>query len=222
MYARKKALRSVNKALPNSHHASRQKVVDFPASQVRITDDNEPMVAACLTGSIAARMTDPASPVGIRLLINRKVLAAYRHRTAAARRLEMSESEISALTHLAEGGMTPGELGRRLQLTSGGMTALLHRLDRAGHIIRRPHPTDRRSVIVSANPVVLANIGELYAPLVADADEITSRLSKRERESISRYLQTVVASSERRAEELVADAEAAEVEPDDDALHLWA
>lgn len=77
-------------------------------------------------------------------------------------------------------------------------------------------------MIVSANPVVLANIGELYAPLVADADEITSRLSKRERESISRYLQTVVASSERRAEELVADAEAAEVEPDDDALHLWA
>lgn len=179
-------------------------------------------MTACLTGNIAARMTDPASPVAIRLLINRKVLAAYRHRTAVARRLDMSESEISALTHLAEGGMTPGELGRRLQLTSGGMTALLHRLDRAGHILRRPHPTDRRSVIVSANPTVLGQIGELYAPLVADADEITGRLSAREREGIRRYLEELVSSSERRAEELVADTESADVEPDDDALHLWA
>ncbi|HEX7299600.1 MAG TPA: MarR family transcriptional regulator [Solirubrobacteraceae bacterium] len=167
-------------------------------------------------------MTDRAPFVGVRLLINRKVLAAYRHRTAVARRLDMSESEIAALTHLAEGGMTPGELGRRLQLTSGGMTALLHRLHRAGHIVRRRHPTDRRSVIVSASPVVLQRIAELYAPLAADADELTAQLSEHDREVVHRYLEAIVASSERRADELVADAEAAEVLPDEDALHLWA
>jgi DNA-binding MarR family transcriptional regulator len=167
-------------------------------------------------------MTDRVSPVGIRLLINRKVLAAYRHRTAVARRLGMSESEIAALTHLAEGGMTPGELGRRLQLTSGGMTALLQRLHRAGHIVRRRHPTDRRSVIVSASPAVLERIAELYAPLVADADKLTAELSETDRDVIHRYLEGIVASSEGRADELIADAEAADVIPDDDALHLWA
>ena len=82
-------------------------------------------------------MTDPISPVLLRVLMHRKVLAAYRHRTAVARRLHMGESEIAALTHLAQGGMTPGELGRRMQLTSGGMTALLHRLHRAGHVAQQ-------------------------------------------------------------------------------------
>jgi DNA-binding MarR family transcriptional regulator len=167
-------------------------------------------------------MIESVTPVGIRRLLNRKILAAYRHRTAVARRLGMSESEIAALTYLAEGAMTPGELGRRLQLTSGGMTALLHRLQRAGHIVRGRHPTDRRSVVVSASPTVLDRIADLYAPLVADADALTSELSDRDRQLVHRYLEAIVASSEKRADELVADAEAAEVVPDEDALHLWA
>jgi DNA-binding MarR family transcriptional regulator len=167
-------------------------------------------------------MTDPISPVAFRVLMHRKVLAAYRHRTAVARRLRMGESEIAALTHLAEGGMTPGELGRRMQLTSGGMTALLHRLYRAGHIARRPHPKDRRSVLVSANPEVLQRIAELLAPLVADADEISAELSARDRAVVLRYLERIVASSERRADELVTDTDAADAMPDEEALHLWA
>lgn len=160
--------------------------------------------------------------IAIRLLLNRKVSAAYRHRTAVARRLGMSESEIAALAHLAEGGMTPGELGRRLQLTSGGMTALLHRLDRAGHIGERPHPTDRRSVIVRAKPAVLEEIGELYAPLARDADELTHRLTPREREVLRRYLDEIATVSERRADELITGTDEVESEPEDDALHLWA
>jgi DNA-binding MarR family transcriptional regulator len=134
----------------------------------------------------------------------------------------MAESEIAALTHLAEGSMTPGELGRRMQLTSGGMTALLHRLHRAGHVNRRPHPSDRRSVVVSANPETLRSIAELVAPLVEDADEIATQLSARDREVVHRYLERVVTSSERRADELVTDTEAADAMPDEEALHLWA
>jgi DNA-binding MarR family transcriptional regulator len=167
-------------------------------------------------------MTDPISPVALRVLMHRKVLAAYRHRTAVARRLEMGESEIAALTHLAEGGMTPGELGRRLQLTSGGMTALLHRLDRAGHIARRPHPRDRRSVLIIVNPDVLRRIAELVAPLVEHEDEIAGQLSPRDRAAVHGYLERIVASSERRADELVTDAEAADAMPDEEAQHLWA
>jgi DNA-binding MarR family transcriptional regulator len=167
-------------------------------------------------------MTDPIPPARLRLLVHRKLMAASLQRTAVARRLHMGESEIAALTHLAGGAMTPGELGHRLQLTSGGMTALLHRLHKAGHIARQPHPTDRRSVMVSANPEVLERIAELFAPLVADADEIANELSARDREVIHRYLERIVASSERRADELVTDADAADAMPDDDALHLWA
>lgn len=166
-------------------------------------------------------MAEP-SPPSLRLLIHRKILAAQRQRTAVARRMGMGETEIAALTHLAEGGMTPGELGRRLQLTSGGMTALLHRLHRAGHIARRPHPTDRRSVMISANPEVLERIAELVAPLAGDVDEISAELGARDHEVVRRYLERLVTVSERRADELVTDAEAADAMPDDEAMHLWA
>lgn len=167
-------------------------------------------------------MTEEVTPASVRLLMNRKVLASYRHRTAVARRLGISESELVALTYLAEGGLTPGELGRRLQLTSGGMTSLLQRLRRGGHIERRAHPSDRRSVVVSATQDVLDRIAELYAPLVAELDDLTAELSGHDREIVHRYLTRTVLASELQAERLVADAEAADVLPDDDATHLWA
>jgi DNA-binding MarR family transcriptional regulator len=167
-------------------------------------------------------MTAQLASVAMRRLLHRKVLAAYRHRAAVARKLGITEAELSALLHLSERAMTPGELGGRLQLTSGGMTALLHRLNRAGHIGRRPHPGDRRSIVVSAKPAILERIAELFAPLVADADELTGQLSARDRAVVHDYLDAIVASSERRADELVADREAADASPPDDAVHLWA
>jgi DNA-binding MarR family transcriptional regulator len=167
-------------------------------------------------------MMEASSPAAIRLLMHRKVLAAYRHRAAVARRLGMSESEVTALAHLAQGGMTPGELGRRLQLTSGGVTALLHRLERAGHVDRKPHRRDRRSVIVTANPTMLERIAEFYGPLANDMDELGAGFSGREREVIARYLHGVAVASEQRVEELIREGEEADSAPDEDALHLWA
>jgi DNA-binding MarR family transcriptional regulator len=164
----------------------------------------------------------PSRSASIRVLVHRKVLAAYRQRTAVARRLAISESELGALSHLAEGALTPGELGRRLQLTSGGMTALLHRLHKAGHIARRPHPTDRRSVVVSANPQILERITELVAPLAADVDRLAAELSPDEHEVVHGFLEQLATVSERRADELVTDVEAAEALPAEDAMHLWA
>ena len=42
----------------------------------------------------------------------------------------------------------PARLAEELGLTSAATTALLDRLERAGHAARRPHPTDRRRTIV--------------------------------------------------------------------------
>jgi DNA-binding MarR family transcriptional regulator len=176
-----------------------------------------------VTRLIVAAISEGASPsTTIRWLLTRKVLAAYRHRTAAARKLDLSEAELATLTHLAEGAMAPGELGRRLQLTSGGMTALLHRLQQRGHIARHANPADRRSVFIRANPEALERIAELYAPLVADTDEATEQLAGRDREVLQGYLERIVLCSEQRAEELVIEKEAADAMPADDAMHLWA
>src|SRR5829696_6938372 len=51
---------------------------------------------------------------------------------AMARRTGLGLSEMAALEHLrhSHGGLTPTELGRRLSLSSGAVTALVDRLER--------------------------------------------------------------------------------------------
>src|ERR671914_1950291 len=73
---------------------------------------------------------------------------------AMARRTGLGLSEMAALEHLrhSHGGLTPTELGRRLSLSSGAITALVDRLERTGHVERRPKPPDRRSSGVLPGP----------------------------------------------------------------------
>jgi hypothetical protein len=73
------------------------------------------------------------------------------HRAARARQLGVPQIEVAALEHLRlPGGLTPGELGHRLGLTSGGVTALTGRLIDAGHVAREPHPAPVREPVEEA------------------------------------------------------------------------
>src|ERR687895_840996 len=85
---------------------------------------------------------------------------------AMARRTGLGLSEMAALEHLqhAHGGLTPTELGRRLSLSSGAITALVDRLERTGHVERRPHPPDRRSL---GGVPVAGGVGGARRPLRA-------------------------------------------------------
>ncbi|MGH2944884.1 MAG: MarR family winged helix-turn-helix transcriptional regulator [Solirubrobacteraceae bacterium] len=139
----------------------------------------------------------------LRALFHRKTLAGERHRGAVARMLKMSETEASALAHLARHGqLTPRQLGELLGLTSGGTTALVHRLEEAGHVTRRPHPRDRRSIILTPSASVLERAGSVYAPLVQEMDAVSARFSPGEREVIGRYMAEIAGVSERHAESL--------------------
>jgi DNA-binding MarR family transcriptional regulator len=99
-------------------------------------------------------MADAAnSPLSIRAALNRKAMADARHRTAMARQLALTENEVLAVPHLARAGeLTPSQLGAHLQLSSGGSTGVIYRLQRAGHITRDPHPHDGRSAVVRLTP----------------------------------------------------------------------
>jgi len=156
--------------------------------------------------SIVRLMGDQAdgmTPEELRHLFHRKALAGERHRAALARTLGISDTEAAAIAHLASSGhATPGELGGLLGLTSGGTTALLHRLESAGHLTRHPHPDDRRSTLVRATPSILAAAQRVYAPLVADMDEASTRLTGQERAVVARYLIEIAAISEHHADRL--------------------
>jgi DNA-binding MarR family transcriptional regulator len=64
-------------------------------------------------------------------------------------RLGLSPGELLALAHLSvDGPLGPTELTRRLHMTTGAMTAMLDRLAEGDFVVREPHATDRRRVVV--------------------------------------------------------------------------
>ena len=77
---------------------------------------------------------------------------ALRERLAAQPRVSVC-TELIALGHLYdEGPLTASELGERLRLTSGSVTALINRLEAAGYAERVENPDDRRSVLIEICP----------------------------------------------------------------------
>ena len=76
-----------------------------------------------------------------------------RMRAALARQAGISQTDLDALEHLeADGPLTQRALGDRLALTSGAVTMLVDRLEGAGWVQRRPHPTDRRFTLIELTP----------------------------------------------------------------------
>ena len=126
----------------------------------------------------------------IRASLARKSLADSRQRSAAAVLLSLSETDVLAMQHLAwAGALTPSELAGRLRLTSGGVTALIQRLARAGCVTRGPHPCDRRSLLVRLSEEGLGRAADLYAPLVHDLDAAVAELGDEERATVARFLE---------------------------------
>src|ERR671916_448502 len=110
---------------------------------------------------------------------------------AIAPRTGLGLSEMAALEHLqhAHAGLTPTELGRRLSLSSGAITALVDRLERTGHVERRPNPADRRSSLVLPVPEGLEEAGRHLVPVAADLLEKTAELTDEERAAVGKYLE---------------------------------
>jgi DNA-binding MarR family transcriptional regulator len=136
----------------------------------------------------------------IRQLLNRRDLASARHRAAMSRRLGLAESEMLAVAHLAQRGrLTPSELGELLDLSSGGVTALVQRLELAGHLERRRHPTDRRSVQLELSSALVERAAAAFHPLVAALDDLTAELSDDEQAIVRRFLTRVALATEEHA-----------------------
>ena len=64
---------------------------------------------------------------------------------AAADRYGLNRTDMRALDIVGQAGpLAPTALARLLGFTTGGVTSVLDRLERAGYIARRPDPGDRR------------------------------------------------------------------------------
>jgi DNA-binding MarR family transcriptional regulator len=90
------------------------------------------------------------------------------------------------------GGMTAGELARAAGLTTGAVTAVVDRLERAGLARRVADPTDRRRVRIEATPKLWELTGPLMMPFIDESQAILDDYSTEELERFSDFLQRVI------------------------------
>lgn len=99
---------------------------------------------------------------------------------------------LSALRRAGgSGGLTPKELCKSAQLTSGAMTHRIDRLEERGLVRRRSSRTDRRSVFVALTARGRALVDGIVGARMADAAESLGALGREERQELARLLRTV-------------------------------
>jgi len=124
---------------------------------------------------------------------------------ALSRAVGISVPEMIALEHLdGEGSIGPSELARRLQLTTGAVTALADRLEESGHLERAPHPTDRRRVMLRRTRKADEDLAAEIVPMSMQILALAERLTVDERQAAGRFLDGFIAIIERTAAEACA------------------
>lgn len=84
-----------------------------------------------------------------------------------AQRLGLNVTDLTCLGHILGAGDSPlaaGDLAELVDLTTGAVTGVLNRLERAGYARRQPDPADRRRVRVVADPAAAARVFAVYQP----------------------------------------------------------
>jgi DNA-binding MarR family transcriptional regulator len=98
---------------------------------------------------------------------------------AIADRVGLHVTDLRCLSLLTSAGsLTAGELGQQLGLgTTGAVTRMVDRLERAGYVRRQPDPRDRRRVIIHPVPEQLAAIAPYYQGMATAWNDLLAAYS---------------------------------------------
>ena len=113
------------------------------------------------------------------------------HETVA-RRLNMSAAESRCLGVLNDLEVaTPGQLAQATGLTTGAITGIVDRLEKAGYASREPNPNDRRSLLIRIRQP--EKIGQILGPIYGSLSAaMASQYTPEQLEVIGRYLDQTI------------------------------
>lgn len=127
-----------------------------------------------------------------------RALLDYRASEEAMRRrtgdsMRMGASDLQALRFLlksqGEGRVVSGrDLANHLGMTSASVTALLDRLSKSGHVQRTPHPTNRRSNMITATPGSDEEVRQTLGAMHARMFDAARALGGSEAETVRSFL----------------------------------
>ncbi|MGN8553665.1 UNVERIFIED_CONTAM: MarR family transcriptional regulator [Microbacterium sp. SLM126] len=107
--------------------------------------------------------------------------------------MEMNVSDLSALRMLimreqAGAVVSPHDLANHLRISTASTTKLLDRLTAAGHVERRPHPTDGRARIITLTPHSRRTFFEHFSERLRAMRCVADRYTDDELATITRFL----------------------------------
>ncbi|WP_232331533.1 MarR family winged helix-turn-helix transcriptional regulator [Agromyces laixinhei] len=115
---------------------------------------------------------------------------------ASRRYMKLNATDMRALRFLIAARnqskvVKPGQLAEYLGISTASTTKLLDRLERGGHLVRAPHPTDRRALVISVTDttriVARESVGRTHARRFA----VAAALTPHERDVVIRFLEAL-------------------------------
>ena len=127
------------------------------------------------------------------------ILVARERQAPLYARYGLQQGEFDALATLrrsgAPEGLTPTALFEAAMMSSGGMTARIDRLEKAGLVERRPHPTDRRATLVRLTDKGFDLIETIMPEHEEAARDILAPLSLDEQKTLNALLARLIGAS---------------------------
>ena len=146
--------------------------------------------AGTAAAELPAGVPGPAMDVAVALRDVQR--AAAETRQALARRLNMGVSDVAAMDQVifAAEPLGPVELGNRLGMRSASATALVDRLERAGHLRRVPHPSDRRRQTLAPTEHAISEVATALRPLIDAISAAAAELTPDQAAVVTQFLRT--------------------------------
>ncbi|MFF2154938.1 MarR family winged helix-turn-helix transcriptional regulator [Paenibacillus chitinolyticus] len=86
------------------------------------------------------------------------------------------------------GPVTAGQLAQLTGLTTGAVTSVIDRLEKAGYVVRDKDPNDRRRVVVKPAPEGTIQISPLFHSVIQSTLKILSQYNEQEMELILGFI----------------------------------
>ena len=144
-------------------------------------------------GTDKAESLTGGSGVHVFLVLWKAARAVEAYAGNSISQLEMCGSDFAVLEALLHKGPLPiNEIGKKVLLTSGSITAAVDRLEKRGLVERRAHGTDRRARIVHLTRDGKKLITRIYGEHADDMESLSAKsLTKAERKMLISLLKKI-------------------------------
>lgn len=122
---------------------------------------------------------------------------------AVAEKMKLNATDAECIDFLMEmGPSTAGDLAKATRLTTGAITNVIDRLEKAGFVKRENDPTDRRKVIIRYVPKKHEKAKQYYDAMAADVYELFSGYNESNLKFLSQHSETLTEIFRNHAEKI--------------------